>query len=130
MRGQIDRESNKAFLCFMDYRGFVYASSLKDVNRMKLPVSKWTSTSVAGMYLSISATYYRNRRLFGMIKDARELPQPGFTIPELEHLLGYQRKSLYPSIRKGTIKTYHDSTGVMRVGYADAVLFAKWRLQK
>ena len=65
-----------------------------------------------------------------MIKDARELPQPGYTVPELEDYLGYARKSAYPQIRNGKLKVFKDSTGEMRVSYADAVLFAQRRLQK
>lgn len=63
-----------------------------------------------------------------MIKEVTELEQPGFTLPDLEDALGYHRKSLYPVVRRGDLPVYTGPSGEMRVTYADAVLFAKWRL--
>lgn len=65
-----------------------------------------------------------------MISNVAELEQPGFTLPDLEDALGYQRKSLYPVVRRGDLPVYTGPSGEMRVTYADGAVFADKRLER
>ncbi len=65
-----------------------------------------------------------------MIQSVGELKQPGFTLPDLEDALGYQRKSLYPVVKRGDLPVYMGPSGEMRVRFADGAVFAGKRLER
>lgn len=61
------------------------------------------------------------------ITRMRELAYPGYTVSELERLLGLPEKTAYRLIREGHIEAYSDVTGKLRVSREEAYRYMRTR---
>jgi excisionase family DNA binding protein len=55
------------------------------------------------------------------------LELPGYTVPEVERILGIGRKGGYKLIKAGKLNAHHDGNGQLRIAYGELYAYVKSR---